>query len=94
MDDVGRIKLPQTLENASCRHDETAFQHHLSVEDRGNIATDEYEQVGRAAETEIPQRQQTDCVVRDVIQKQKPGRDAEQKTEPEIAVACGNHSLH
>ena len=75
-------------------HHETALQHHFSIEDRGGIAADKYEQVGCAAESKIPQGQRTDRVMRDVIQKQKPGRDTEQQAEPEIAVACGDLGLH
>jgi hypothetical protein len=41
----------------------------LSIEDCGGVASDEYEQVGGAAESEIPQGQQTDRVMRNVIQK-------------------------
>jgi hypothetical protein len=32
--------------------------------------------------------------MRDVIQKQKPARDTKHETEPQIAVACGELSLH
>jgi len=32
--------------------------------------------------------------MRNVIQKEKPGGDSEQETEPKIAVARGNLGLH
>ena len=77
-----------------CGHDEPALQHHFSIENRGGVAADKYEQIGGAAESEIPQGQRTDRVMRDVIQKQKPGRDTKQQTEPEIAVARSDLGLH
>ena len=86
--------MPQPLEDAGCRHDEAPLQHHPSIEDRGGIAADEHEQVGGAAESEIAHGQQADRIVRDVIQKEKPGRDAKQETESEIAVARSELSLH
>src|SRR5438034_854751 len=81
--DIGGVKLPQALENTGRRHDETAFQHHLSIEDRGRVAADEHEQVDGAAEPEISHGQQADRIVRYVIQKKKPGRDTKQETESE-----------
>ena len=93
-DDIGGVKLPQPLEDAGCRHDEPALQHHPSIEDRGRIAADKHEQVGGAAESEIAHGQQADRIVRDVIQKEKPGRDTKQQTESEIAVARGELGLH
>ena len=92
--DIGDVKLPQPLENAGCRHDEPALQHHPSIENCGRIAADKHEQIGGAAESEIPHGQQTDRVVRDVIQEEKPGRETKQQTEPEIAVARGELGLH
>ena len=55
--EIGRVKLPQPPEDAGRGHDESTFQHHLSVDDRRGIAADEHEQVSRAAESEISQRQ-------------------------------------
>ena len=92
--DIGSVKLPQPLEDTGCGHDEAALQHHLSIKNGSGITSDEHEQVGGAAESEIPDGQQADCVMWDVIQKEKPGRDAEQETEPEIAIARGDLGLH
>src|SRR6185369_4627991 len=92
--DIGDVKLPQPFENAGCRHDETALQHHPSIEDRGRIAADKHEQISGAAESEIPHGQQTDRVVRDVIQEEKPGRETKQQIESEIAVARGELGLY
>ena len=93
-DNIGGVKLPQPLEDSGCRHDEAALQHHPSIEDRGRITADEHEQVGGAAEPEIAHGQQADRIVRDVVQKKKPGRDTKQETESEIAVARGELGLH
>ena len=93
-DDIGGVKLPQPLEDTGCRHDEPALQHHPSIEDCGSIAADKHEQVGSAAEPEIAHGQQADRIVRDVIQKEKPGRETKQETESEIAVARGELGLH
>ena len=93
-DDIGGVKLPQPLEDTGCRHDEPALQHHPSIEDRGGVTADEHEQVGGAAESEVAHGQLADRIVRDVIQKEKPGRDTKQETESEIAVARSELSLH
>ena len=86
--------MPQPLEDTGCGHDEAAVQYHLSIEDGGGVAADEHEQVGGAAESEVAHGQQADRIVRNVIQKEKPGRDTKQETESKIAVARGELSLH
>ena len=93
-DDIGGVKLPQPLEDTGCRHDETALQHHPSIEDSGGVTADKHEQVDGAAEPEIAHGQLADRIVRDVIQKEKPGRDTKQETESEIAVARSELGLH
>lgn len=91
--DVSRVELPDALEDAGCSHDVSALDGDSGVDNGCGIAGDEDEQIGRAAEAEIAQGQRADRVVGDVVQEQKPVRDAEQQGNPEIAIACRDLGL-
>ncbi len=88
--DIGGVELPHTPEDPGGGHQHPAFHRHPRIDQRRRIAADEHKQVGGAAEAEIAHRQRVDDIVRDMVEEQKPVRDAEQQRNPEIAIRRGD----
>lgn len=84
--EVGRIELPRALEYPGRPDDDAALGHHLREVGESGVAGNEDEQIRSAAESVIPGRDQVHHIVGDVIEKDRPVRDAEKKMQAQIAI--------
>ncbi len=83
--DVRDIKLPNAAHQQSCSCGNTLRGHPFRVHERRRVAGNEDENVGSVAEAVIPRRQPSDRIVRDVINKDRPVREAAEKIEMKIS---------
>ncbi len=86
---MGDVELPDALGEPRGADDEAALQHHPGVDEGGGIAGNENEQIGGVAETVIAGGDPVHDVVGDVIQVDRPVRDAAKQVEPEVASFFG-----
>ncbi|MFK4663974.1 hypothetical protein ABIF76_004828 [Bradyrhizobium ottawaense] len=92
--DIGGVEPPDAAEDARRRHEVAPFKRHPAVDDGDAIADDEHEQVSRAAEAEIAQRQQVDDVVWDMVDENRPVGDTERQIQPGVVMECGEVRLN
>jgi hypothetical protein len=88
-DDMGDVELPDALGQPGRADDEAALQHHPGVDERGSIAGNEDEQVGGVAEAVIPRGDPIHHIIGDMIEIDRPVRDAAKQVEPEVASLFG-----
>jgi hypothetical protein len=84
--EIGGIELPRAPEYPGGSYDDAALAHHLREGGESHVAGNEDEQIRGTAESVIPGRDQVHHIVGDVIEKDRPVRDAEKKMQAQIAI--------
>ena len=90
---MGDVELPDALGEAGGADDKAALQHHPGIDERRGVPRNEDEQIRGIAEAVIPGCDPVHDVVGDVIQVDRPVRDAAKQIEPEIASLFGQYCV-
>ena len=86
---MGDIELPDALGKARGADNEAALEHHAGVNKGGGIAGDEDEEIGGVAEPVIPGGDPVHDIIGDMIQENRPVRDAAKQVKAEVSSFVG-----
>src|SRR5205085_7256842 len=75
-DDVSDVELPHALEQPGGADDKTALDHHPGIDERRRVPGNKDEQVRGVTKTVIAGGDPVHHIVRDVVEKDRPVRDA------------------
>lgn len=84
---IGGIELPRALEYPRRSDDDAALGHHRREVGESRVTGNEDEQIRGAAESVVPGRDQVHHIVGDVVEKDRPVRDAQKKMKAQVAIA-------
>ena len=82
------VDLPDPLQNARGRDDDTALEHGAAVDEGRGIAGDEDENLGGVAEAVIADREPGQKIGRQMIDEDQPQRHPAKQIEPQLALAA------
>src|SRR5258708_36147034 len=84
--DVGKVHLPGPHHQPLGGGEKMATAYNRTVDEPGEIARNEHEELGSIAEAVIAQGQPGNDVVRNVIEEDHPQPDAAEEIEPKVAL--------
>src|SRR3978361_1281384 len=82
-ENVSDVQLPYPLHQPLGGGEKMAAAHRGPIDEAGEIAGDEHEELGGVTEAVIAQRQPADDVVRNMVEKNHPLPDAAKQIEPQ-----------
>ncbi len=93
--DVRHVDLPGTPQHARAGDDDAALAHGAAIDESRGVAGNEDEDLGRVGKAVIADGEPVHDVLRNVVEKNQPQRDAAEQIEPQVALAWnGKRSSH
>src|SRR6185437_787619 len=87
--DMRDVDLPGTTQDACARQYEAAVAHRASVDEGRRVARYENEYFRGIAEAVVPNRDPAHDVLRNMVEKNQPQRQAAEQVEPQVALTRG-----
>ncbi|MGY4487942.1 hypothetical protein ACVWWR_007133 [Bradyrhizobium sp. LM3.2] len=92
-DDVCDVELPDPLGQPRGADEKATLKHHPGIDEGGGVAGDEDEQVGGVGKAVIAGGDPVHHIVGDMVEKDRPVRDAAKQVEPEVTALFGERGV-